>query len=260
MNAYVVAVLATAGLFLIFTVAVEIGYRVGLRNPNKDRPGIGVIEGAVFGLLALLLAFSFGTGIAHLDARRQLVVAEANAIAKAYRTVDLLPPEDQPGMRRLFARYVDARVAAYHNVGTFEIREAAFSSAEPIENQIWQLTVRVWRGPSRPQLTQMVVPALDDMFDVAAQRKVALSLHEPGLVLALLIGVGFMSCLIAGYALSPGGGRAPLHTVIYALTLALTIYTVVDLDYPRFGLIRIDAADRAIMQVQDKIYADVARR
>jgi hypothetical protein len=257
MNAIVVAALATGALFVAFTVSVEIGFRVGSRKTPKDQPGIRVIEGAVFGLLALLLAFTFGTGIAHLDARRQLVVAEANAIQVAYRRVDLLDSRDQPGMRRLFERYVDARVAAYRNTGNFEIREQAFVPAESIANQIWRAAARVWHGPSRPQLTQMVVPALDDMFDIANQREVALSLHDPGLVLALLIGVGLMSCVIAGYALSSGGGRSLLHIAIYSLTLALTIYTVIDLDYPRFGLIRIDAADRVLVQVQQMIHAQV---
>jgi len=257
MNPIVAALVATAALFAAFMVCVEIGFRIGLRNPERERPGIGVIEGAVFGLLALLLAFTFGTGIAHLDSRRQLVVVEANAIEVAYRRIDLLPPSDRADMRRLFVRYVDARVAAYRNPGGFEIREQAFAAAESIEDQIWQVAIRAWRGPSRPQLTQLLVPALNDMFGIATERKVALSMHDPALVLILLVGAGLMSCLIAGYALSPGRGRSLLHTMIYSLTLAMTIYTVVDLDYPRFGLIRIDAADRALLEIQETIHAQV---
>jgi hypothetical protein len=255
MNAVFVAAIATTALFVAFLINIQIGFRIGSRSTEEERRGTGVIEGAVLGLLGLLLAFTFGTGIAHLDARRQLVVAEANAIEVAYSRVDLLDPREQPNMRRLFADYVNARLAAYRNAGNFEISEEAFTPAESIQIQIWRQAARARRGSNRLEVSLSLFPALNDMFDIATERKVALSVHDPALVLALLIGVGLMSCLIGGYALSAGRRGSPLHTVIYALTLAITIYTVIDLDYPRFGLIRIDAADRALTRVQQIIEA-----
>jgi len=47
--------------------------------------------------------------------------------------------------------------------------------------------------------------------------------------------------------------RSGLHVVLYAAVIALTIYTVLDLDNPRAGLIRLDAADNALIQLRDSI-------
>ena len=256
MRDLLLATAITTLLFAIFLVSTEIGFRIGAKSPDKDRPGIGVIEGAVFGLFGLLLAFSFGTGIAHLDQRRQLIVNEANAIGVAYRRVDLLPAADQIEMRRLFLRYVDARLAVYQKVEILEVSQKSFDAAEALQNPIWQIAMRAFRGPSRPQVTLLLVPALNDMFDLEAERKAAISLHNPALVFVLLIGVGLMTCVLGGYALSARGWRSWLHGSVYALTLALTIYTVIDLDNPRFGLIRLDAADKMLIDLRDTMQAD----
>ena len=80
-----VAFVVATGLFVGIVVCLEIGYRLGRRssakNPELAHEGIGVIEAAVFALLGLLLGFSFAGGTSRLDAKRQLIVQEANAIA-----------------------------------------------------------------------------------------------------------------------------------------------------------------------------------
>ena len=55
--------------------------------------GVGVIDGAVFALPGLLLAFTFSGAAARFDTRRHLIVEEANAIGTAYLRLDLLPPD-----------------------------------------------------------------------------------------------------------------------------------------------------------------------
>jgi hypothetical protein len=251
------ALLITGGLFVAFSACLDVGYRIGARAPDNNRQGITVVEGGVFGMLGLLLAFSFGTGIAHLDSRRALVVQEANAISTAYLRVDLLPPAVQPEMRSLFARYVDARLSAYQNVTSREIAQERFDAATAIQDQIWSVAIRAWRAPHPPQLMQVIVPSFNDMFDIATTRRIGLLVHNPPLVVDLLIAVALLSCVLAGYALSSRGTRPLLHMIVFALILALIIYAVIDMDYPRSGLIRIDAADTALVHVRDAIHSQV---
>ena len=71
-------------------------------TPSSAHEGIGVIEGGVFALLSLLLAFSFAGGTSRLETKRQLVVQEANAIGTAYLRLDVLPVNEQPELRRYF--------------------------------------------------------------------------------------------------------------------------------------------------------------
>jgi len=81
MNATIWALPLSFGVFVAITVLLDVGYRLGRRHSESlAHEGIGAIEAAVFGLLGLLLAFSFAGGTSRLDLRRQLIVEEANAI------------------------------------------------------------------------------------------------------------------------------------------------------------------------------------
>ncbi len=95
--------LLTLGLFLGMLLLLEVGRRIGGRRMAKDPAGalagIGAVEGAVFGLLGLLIAFTFSGAGTRFDTRRQLVVEETNAIGTAYLRLDLLPAALQPALR-----------------------------------------------------------------------------------------------------------------------------------------------------------------
>ncbi len=92
-----------------------------------------------------------------------------------------------------------------------------------------------------------------EMIDITASRAIALHTHPPPLIFALLIGVALLSGLPAGYAMAKRKTRSWLHIVLYAVVIAITIYAVLDLEYPRFGLIRLDAADKDLIQLRDSI-------
>jgi hypothetical protein len=117
--AFAITMLAI-GLFFGMLLLLEIGRRIGLRRLATDsegaRQGFGVVEGAVFGLMGLLIAFTFSGAASRFDTRRQLVVEEANAIGTAYLRLDLLPPSTQAALRENFRRYVDARLEVYRKL------------------------------------------------------------------------------------------------------------------------------------------------
>ena len=73
------------------------------------------------------------------------------------------------------------------------------------------------------------------------------------ILFGLLICVTLLSGLLAGYAMAKRKSRSWLHMLLYALVAALTIYAVLDLEYPRFGLIRLDAADKALIDLRNSI-------
>jgi len=104
----------SVGLAVGIAVCLEVGFRVGKRymqrDPESAHEGIGAIEGSVFALLGLLLAFSYAGATDRLVFRRNLIMEEANRIGVAYLRLDLLPATEQPDLRRLFRDYLDARV------------------------------------------------------------------------------------------------------------------------------------------------------
>jgi len=97
------------------------------------------------------------------------------------------------------------------------------------------------------------LPALNEMIDVTTSRTVALYTRVPSLIFGLLVAVALLSGLVAGYAMAKRQSRSWLHMVVYSLVIAITIYAVLDLDDPRSGLIRLDAADNALYQLRDSI-------
>src|SRR4026209_34949 len=111
------ALLFALGLFLAMLGAMEIGRRIGVRRLQLDshgsRVGESAVEGAIFALLGLLVAFTFSGAASRLDARRQLIVEEPNDIGPACLRLRFLPVSAQLTLREQCRQYVDARLAFY---------------------------------------------------------------------------------------------------------------------------------------------------
>lgn len=247
-------------LFAAMLACLEIGFRVGLRKAAKDPDegdgGTGAIEAAVFALFGLLLAFSFSGATGRLDVRRAMIVNEANAIGTAYLRIDLLPDADQPALRELFRTYLDSRIAVFGNSTTLDEVLSELERNAELQNKIWSGAIASIKGdptllPARMQL----IPALNEMIDVTTTRKIAMLTHLPGLVFALLVAISLISALLAGNAMSKRrkGKRSVFHMVMYALVVSITMYVVLDIEYPRTGLIRLDEADRALIELRESM-------
>ncbi len=248
------SVALAVGCFAGIIACLEVGYRLGRhRSEDVAREGIGALEAAVFALLGLLLAFSFAGGTARLDTRRQLIVEEANAIGTAYLRLDLLAAADQPEMRRLFREYLDGRLQLYRKLPDLPAAEREMERTAQIQQRLWTLAVTASQASTKPAAATLLLPALNQMIDVTTSRKVALYTHLPSLILAVLMIVALFSGLLAGYGMAKRRGRSWVHMLVYAFVVAVTIYAVIDLDYPRSGLIRLDAADIALTKLRDSI-------
>lgn len=257
MNPAYVALQVAIGLFLGILISLETGYRVGKRqaaeNPQTAHEGIGVIEAAVFALLGLLLGFSFAGGTSRLEQKRELIVHEANAIGTAYLRLDELPAERQPKLRALFRDYLDVRLRVYEKLPDVEAADKELTRAAHLQQEIWSDAVVASRNDSTNNSARLLLPAINEMIDVTTSRTIAMHTQMPSLIFILLGSIALMSGLIAGYAMAKRGSRSALHMVLYAAVIAVTVYTVLDLEYPRFGLIRLDAADKALLQLRDSI-------
>lgn len=254
MNPATWAVTLSVSVFLGMVACLEVGFRIGRRtsrtSPELAHEGIGVLEAAVFALLGLLLGFSFAGSTSRLDNRRQLIVEEANAIGTAYLRLDLLTANDQPEMRRLFREYLDARLHM-NDVPSEKEREQWMARAEQIQQEIWVRAVNASRADEKTAL--LLLPSVNGMIDLTTTRMVAARTHMPMLIFALLTCVALLSGVLAGYAMSKRTKRSWLHVFLYAVVVATTIYTILDLDFPRYGLIRVDAADTALRQLRGSI-------
>lgn len=247
--------LLAVGLFICMMLSVEVGRRIGRRRHAQDREsfaeGLGAAEGAVFAMLGLLIAFSFSGAASRFEDRRHLITEEANDIGTAWLRLDLLPAADQPRIRAVFKEYVDLRIAAYANVRDQAATAATLAAADRRQVEIWRLAIAGVRSPeAAPGATQVLLPALNAMFDIATTRKTATRNHPPLAIYLLLGSLCVVGALLFGYAIGPSRNANWLHRLAFAGVMALAIYVILDLEFPRRGLIRIEGEDQVLMDLR----------
>ena len=208
------------------------------------------MEGAVYGLLGLLIAFTFSGAATRYDSRKLLIVEEANAIGTAYLRLDLLPAGAQASLKEKFRQYVDSRLEIYQKLPDKKAAKAAFDKSTSYQNAIWAEAVAASQSSSSSSPTMLLLPALNQMIDITTTRTVASQVHPPSIVYFLLMGLALVSALLAGYSMGESRSHNWLHTLLYAAILSLAIYVILDLEYPRLGLIRIDAADQLLLDLR----------
>jgi hypothetical protein len=205
-------------------------------------------------LLGLLVAFTFSGAASRFDARRQLIVEETNDIGTAYLRLRLLPVSAQPALREQFRQYVDARLAFYKSLRDIEAAKAEHVKVNRLQEEIWQQAVAASHAQgASPSAPMLLLPALNAMFDIATTRALAMQIHPPAIIFVMLLGLALASALLVGYGMADSKKRNWLHIAGFALVLAFAIYVILDIEYPRFGFIRIDAFDKALVELRDSM-------
>ena len=206
---FLCAVLSIA-LFFAMLACLEMGRRIGhwmIRIDSEgSRAGLGAVEGAVFALLGLLIAFTFSSAEGRFEERRHLVVQEANAVGTAYLRIDLASPDLQSRLRSLLRSYVDARLDASRQAPGGE--QADIARCSELQSQIWQLSVAACRAAPSPAPSMLLLPALNEMFDIATTRSAARIIHPPGIIFAMLAIVALGSSLLGGYGMAAATKRS----------------------------------------------------
>jgi MFS family permease len=253
LNYNAIAFLLIVGLFLGMLAMLTLGQRLGRRSLAQEtdvvRSRLTGVETAIFGLMGLMIAFTFSGAAARYEMRREQIVEEANAIGTAYLRLDLLPTASQPALREKFRQYVAPRIAVYRVLPDLEASNAQAAIAAALQQDIWAGVLAALKE-APPQATIVMIPALNQMIDITTTRAIAARTHTPYLIFAVLLILGLACSLLAGYVLADTKTHhARLHIVAFAVVVTLTIYVIFDLDYPRFGLIQLDFADQGLIDL-----------
>jgi hypothetical protein len=252
-------ILTSAGALLLAMLACsEAGRRIGIarlaRDPDGIEKGSGPVEAAIFGLLGLLLAFTFSGAATRFEERRHLIAEETNAIGTAWLRLDLLPADAQPEIRTLFRRYLDVRVETYRDAADRDATAARLAEATTLQHDIWAKAVLASGRPEvSTQAAMLLLPALNDLIDITTTRAVAMQTHPPPIIFLLLVGLSLVCSLLVGYVMCSTRVRSWFYLLLIATTMSLTIYVILDLEYPRFGLIRVDAADQTLIELREQM-------
>jgi hypothetical protein len=238
-----------AGMF----VCLELGRRLGVRrladDPSGKEIGLGAVEGAVFGLFGLLIAFTFQGAAERFNDRRALIAEEANAIGTAWLRVDLLPEAAQPGMRRRFRDYLDSRFRTYEPTADNEIRLENYRLDQELQERIWDEAVAGCRDMP-PPCSIVLLPAINAMIDITTTRLMATRQHPPAVIFLMLMVLALGCSVLAGYGMAGTRRRAWAHMILFAVTVAFAVFVIIDMEYPRLGFIRVDQADQVLIDLR----------
>lgn len=235
---------------LVAMLFYEAGFRLGRwwqdRTPGEQEGPTGMLVGSILALLAFLLAVTMGMAADRFDARRAIVLTEANAIGTAYLRAGYLPQPASDQVRELLREYVPLRIVL---TASKDIQADIAKSVE-IQNEIWAITEQVARDHGSDVIA-LFVESVNDVIDVHESRVTAGSARVPETILLLLIGGAALSLGMVGYNAGLTGRRSLLSAVVLIVALGAVIMIVVDLDRPREGFIQV--SQQPLMDLQQQI-------
>jgi hypothetical protein len=183
-----------------------------------------------------------------------LIAEEVNAIETAYLRLQLVAQPAQPDLQELFRRYVDSRLETYRQLPNMQSAEKEIAKSKKLQEEIWKNAVAATTLPNtHPDAGKLLLPALNNMIDISTTRTMALQVHPPRIVYALLFGLGLICSLLAGYRMAIGRRRSWLHIFGFTVVTVIVVYVILDVEYPRVGLIRLETSDRLLVQVRESM-------
>jgi hypothetical protein len=240
--------------FIGMLICTEMGRRIGIRLLDSDsegaNAGMGLVEGSLFALLGLLLGFSFYGAGERFDERRRQIVEEANDIGTAYLRLDLLAPDTQPDLRHLFRRYVELRLATYEAIPDMSEVTRRLAASKDLQQRIWREAVAATTAPgAHPSAAVVTLPAINLMIDITTTRTMASRMHPPAVIPALLFVLCLTCSAIGGFSMSASRRRPWGHAIAFAFMTSITVFVILDIEYPRLGLVRIAGHDQVLVDL-----------
>ena len=249
-------VISTLLLLLGMLILLETGRRLGIgrrrQDTDSDRSNLSTIEGALFAVFGLLMALTFTGATSRFNEKRMLIAQEVNAVQTAYLRLELLPKEQKLALQDLFRRYVESRLKAYRKMPDNQAAAAEMAEAAKLQRQIWAdaLTATALPG-AHPDAGKLLLPALNNMIDITTVRTMSLQIHPPTIVYVLLFCVALMCSLLGGYRMASAQHRSWLHILGFTVITVVVVYVILDLDYLREGLIRLQTADQLLVKLRE---------
>jgi hypothetical protein len=218
-------------------LGVFLGHRVRHLSESLKEP-FGILQGALLGLIGLLLAFGLSLAVSRYEDRRANIVTEANAIGTTYLRAQTLPEPIRSRSLDLLVNYTRSAIRISDQVpGSDEAREAA-AVEERIQRQLWGLAGQALEMAPTASAPRLYVETLNEMIDAETVRVTALSNRVPTAVLVLaVLGSALALGLLGAYLAI--AGRGVLAVSLASALVAFLLLVTADLDRPTRGMIRV---------------------
>jgi len=237
----------------LIVMSVEIGYRVGIiraRKYEREREApIDAMVGSTLGLLAFMLAFTFGMATSRYDARKQLVVDEANAIRTADLRAQLLPEPARSSIRAVLREYVEVRLDAVSHPNQFA---KDLKRSEELHATLWSHIAPL--GDVPPPERVALASAFVEMINIHTKRVNAVTNNRIyGAIWVALYSVAVLAMGILGYRGGLAGKRSPIAILALAMSFSAVLMLINDLDRPQQGLVEVSQQTLTDLQTKFRL-------
>lgn len=237
--------ISTFSLFLLLVayigVPLLLGVYVGrrLRGDHAERKEpLGVVQGALLGMVGLLLAFGLDMAVNRYEQRRATVVAESNTIGTTYLRAQMLAEPMRSESLALLRNYGDASLdLARHAPGDAEYA-AADTEKQSLQSELWSLAGEAVAADPDGTAPRLYVETLNDMIDAHTDRLASMDNRVPETVVVLMIAGSAITLGVLALYLTMLG-RGLLSTVLAGVVVVLILFVSFDLDRPRRGFITV---------------------
>jgi hypothetical protein len=229
------------GTILIVMLFIDLGYRFGRiihrRSTDEKESPVSAIAGSVLGLVAFMLAFTFGIVAERYDARKGLVREEANTVRTAWLRSEFLPESDRAEAARLLRQYVDERLDGIRLVQThektLEHMTKVLADAERIQTRLWDMAVLNARKDMNSDVAALYLDSLNQLIEIHASR-VAIGLQQriPSAIWIVLFGLTFCGMALVGYQTGIAGSKQSWARPFLAVSFGMVIALIAALDRP----------------------------
>jgi len=218
-------------------VATEFGHWLGRRIGDRGDDNVPTLEGAMIGLLALIVGFTFAMALARFDARRTAVLAEANAISTTALRARLLPEPHRKEVAGLLQEYVKIRIDLTQRPTTQAEWVAEIDKSNAIQEKLWQQAMAMAASDTGMVPTGLFILALNETIDNQARRLAAQRSRVPNVAQLALFGIAMVASGFAGYATGLKARRSRIPVYVMGFLVSCVIILILDIDRPGAGFI-----------------------
>jgi hypothetical protein len=198
---------------------------------EEDGGREGYIVSATLGLLALLMGFTFSLAVDRFEARRMLVLEEANAIGTTYLRTQMLEPVDRARISQMLVDYTDNRLLLAK--AQPDQIQPLLARNDQMLTDLWTATLAAWPSIKGLDFSSSYLETMNNMIDLDSARKAARLARVPSTVFFVLFVYVITSAGVLGYAGANKEGRGA--TAFLFLLLAISLLLTLDIDRPRTG-------------------------
>lgn len=249
---WAIFLLTIAVVMLSIWIGTVLGNRRRRRPEHESESSLGTIIGATLGLLGFLLVFTFGLAAERLQARKQLLLSEINAIGTTYLRAGLLLEPHKSEIRKLLREYVDIRAnLAKEKTSLLEKIREARQRSDLLQDQMWQHAEAIAKADRSSEIDALFINSLNEMIDLQTSRVTVFKYRIPTTIWNVLFFITILSMVTVGYQAGLSGKSCFKIGIVLALTFAIVILLIVDLDRAIEGSLRV--SQKPMLELQKKL-------